>query len=70
MSHEQNREVKFFLQFEKKIYDLRLHGDVEGGDELVRDQTLRLDGQRPRNTDALPLAPRKFVRQSLRGAWR
>ena len=37
--------------------DLRLDGDIQGGDGLVRDhQEVRLHRQRARDPDALPLA--------------
>ena len=39
-----------------QLEDLRLHGDVEGGDRLVGDQHLGLEGERPRDADALALA--------------
>ena len=39
----------------EQVQDLRLDGDVERGDRFVEDDQPRLDGERPRDRDALPL---------------
>ena len=44
------------LQFLEELQDLRLDGDVEGGGRFVRDQEVRLVGQRHGDHDPLPLA--------------
>ena len=54
------------LKVEQEVDDLRLHRDVEGRDELVGDQHLRLDGKRAGDADALALAAGELVRDSGR----
>ena len=54
----------------QQIEDLRLNGDVERGGRFIRDQKLRLAGQRDRDRHPLPHAARELVRilrQSLFG---
>ena len=41
----------------KQLQDLRLHGDVEGGGGLVRDQDVRAKGERHGDHHALALSP-------------
>ena len=50
--------------------DLRLRRHVERGGRLVRDQELRVEHQRHRDHDALPLAARELVRVRRRHARR
>ena len=50
------------LQLADQLEDLRLHGDVEGGDRLVGDEHLGLEGERPGDADALALAAGEFMR--------
>ena len=45
--------------------DLGLHGDVERGGRLVRDQEVRLVGERHRDHDALALAAGQLMRIAL-----
>ena len=54
-------EVKFFLEVHQKVNDLGLDRDIEGTDRFVADDKLRFDGEGAGNTDALALAPAKFV---------
>ena len=49
------------LQILEQVEHLRLHRDVQGGDGFVTHDELGIDGQRPGDADALPLAPRKLV---------
>ncbi len=53
------------LQVLEQVNDLRLDRDVERGDRLVRDDEVRLDGERARNADALTLAARELVRVAV-----
>ena len=46
----------------QKIHDLCADADVERRNRLIGDDELRLQGERARNADALPLAPGKLVR--------
>ncbi len=49
-------QVVLLLQVLQQVQDLRLHGDVEGGHDLVADEQLRLEDQRAGDADALALA--------------
>ena len=46
----------------EQLQNLRAHGDVQRGDRLIRDEQLRPEDQRARDSDALALAAGKFVR--------
>ena len=48
-----------------QVQDLRADRDVERADRLVGDDHLRLEHQRPRERDPLPLAARELVRVAL-----
>ena len=63
-----NRYVRpeLFLKVLEQVDDLRLDRDVERRDGLVGDDELRVDGQRPRDADALALAPGELVRIAVR----
>ena len=52
---EDVRQPEVVLQVLQQVEDLRLDGNVEGGDGLVADDQLRVDGERPRDADALAL---------------
>ncbi len=52
---EEDGQMQAVLQLQQKVDDLRLHGDVERGDDLVGDQQVGLDRERPRDADALAL---------------
>ena len=62
MRDKQIGHPDLFLQILKEIDDLRLDRDVEGGDRLVGDDKDGVEGDRPRNVDALPLPTGKLVR--------
>ena len=55
------------LQLQQEVHHLRLHRNVERGDELVGDQAFRLDGERPRDADPLPLPAGEFMRPAVGG---
>src|SRR4051812_20140844 len=59
---EQHREAEAGLEVFEQPQDLRLYGDVERGDGLVRDDDLGLERERARNTNALALAAGEFMR--------
>jgi hypothetical protein len=61
MGNEQDREAEPRLQIQQQVDDLRLHGNVEGGDDLVGDDHLGLDRERSRDADALALAAAERV---------
>ena len=57
-------------QVVEQLQDRRLHRDVEGGDRLVGDEQARLDGQGPRDGDALALSAGELVRVAVEGLGR
>ncbi len=59
---EQIGEVELALQVLQQVDDLRLDGDVQGRNRFVANDEGRVDRQRPRDPDALPLAARKLMR--------
>ena len=61
---KQIREVLFALQIHHQIDDLSLDRHVERRDRLVADDQLRVQGERPGDADALPLAAGKLVRKA------
>ena len=63
MGDEEDGQAEPLLQLEQQVDDLRLHGDIEGRDELVGDQAFRLDGERAGDADALALAAGEFMRE-------
>jgi hypothetical protein len=58
-------EAELGLQVEQQVEHLRLHRLVQRRDRLVQDHHARLQGQRPRDVDALPLPARELVRIAL-----
>jgi hypothetical protein len=64
MGHEQVREPELALEIEHQVQYLRLHGDVEGRDRLVRDHEARVERERPGDADALPLPAAERVREA------
>jgi len=61
MRDEDRREVKPLLQSAQDLEDLCLDRDVERRDGLIGDDQLRLARERPRNPDALSLAPAELM---------
>ncbi|MNC54298.1 hypothetical protein D3C75_1037740 [compost metagenome] len=61
MGNEQISQIPLPLELLEQINHLRLNGNVQSGDRLIRHDKLRLDRQRPGNTDPLPLAAGEFV---------
>jgi len=54
-------QPEIFFQIAKQIQNLRLDGSIERGNRLVRDDQLRLQRQRPGDSDALPLSSAELV---------
>lgn len=63
---EQVGQVELFLQVEQKIDDLRLHRDVERRYGFIGDDEVRLQDDRPRDSDALALSAREFMRITVK----
>ena len=59
---EEIRQAELLLQIEQQVHDLRLHRHVERRHGFVADDERRLEGERAREADALPLAAAEFVR--------
>ncbi|MNV44893.1 hypothetical protein D3C71_1366710 [compost metagenome] len=62
MGDEQVCQATLFLQVNKQVDDLRLHGNVQRRDRLVADNEFRFAGNRPADRRPLGLAARQFVR--------
>ena len=61
---EQVGQAALRLEIRHEVQDLSPHRDVERRDRLVRDDDLRRHGERAGDGDALPLAPRKLMREA------
>src|SRR6058998_3789044 len=59
---EHQRQAEFVPELEQEIHDARADRDVEHGHRLVRDDELRLEDDRPRDGDPLPLTAAQLVR--------
>ena len=59
---EQARELEVLLQVAQQVEYRRLHGNIQRGHRLVRDEQARRDGEGARETDALALPARELVR--------
>ena len=62
MRDEQVGKSQLLLQFLKGVDDLRLDGNIQGGDRLVADDELGVDRQGARDADALALPAGKLMR--------
>ena len=58
-------EVELLLQLDEQVQHLRLDRDVERRDRLVGDDELRLQHERAREPDPLPLAAAELVRVAV-----
>ena len=56
---------KRVLKVHQQVDDLRLHRNIERRHRLVADDEQRLESERPRDDDALSLAPGEFVRKAI-----
>ena len=59
-------EAEVALQRVEEVDHLRADRDVERRDRLVEDDQLRVESERPRDADPLPLAARELVREAVR----
>src|SRR5579864_4608165 len=64
--NEDVREPEVALQRLEQIHDLRANRNVERRHRLVEDDQLRIQRERARDPDALPLAARELVREPVR----
>ena len=62
---EQIGQLQLLLQIHQQVDDLRLHRHVERRHRLVEDEERRIQRQRARQADALPLAAAELVRVAL-----
>ena len=62
---EEVRELQPLLQIHQQVDHLRLHRDVERRHRLVEDDERRVERERARQADALPLAAAELVRIAL-----
>ena len=62
---EEVRQAELVLEAHHQVQHLRLDRDVERRDGLVGDDELRLDGERPGDTDPLPLPAAELVRLAV-----
>ena len=62
---EQVGQLQLLLQIHQQVDHLRLHRDVERRDRLVEDDERRVERERARQADALPLAAAELVRVAL-----
>lgn len=63
--NEQHREAELPLEVSYEVEDGALHGDVEGGRDLVRDEHSRSGRKRPCDGNSLPLATRQGSWQAV-----
>ena len=63
---EDVRQPEVALQRLEQVHDLRADRDVERRHRLVEDDQLRIERERARDADALPLAAGELVREAVR----
>ncbi len=61
---KQKRDAAVVAQVGKQIDDLRLNRRIEGQDGFIGDDKIRVEDQRPGNTDPLTLAAGKLMREA------
>src|SRR4249920_773217 len=66
VSDEEIREAELTLELLEQVHDLRLDRDVERRHRLVEDHHPRVEGERPCDADALPLAARELMWEAVR----
>jgi hypothetical protein len=64
---EQVGDARLLLDVLQQVQDLGLYRHVEAADRLVADDQLRLERERPGDSDALSLSAGQFVRFPGRG---
>jgi hypothetical protein len=60
---KQKRDAAVVAQVGKQIDDLRLNRHIKGRDGLIGDDKIRVEDQRPGNTDPLALAAGELMRK-------
>lgn len=65
VADEQHRHAEAVTQVLQQVEDLRLYGNVKRRNRFIGDNELGFNGERARDTDALPLAAREFVRKTV-----
>ncbi len=63
--NEKIGEMHLLLELLEEIDDLRLDGDIQGGDRLIGYDELRIHGQCPGDADPLPLAAAELMRITI-----
>ena len=56
---EEIRQAQALLKVAQQVQNLRLHGDIEGGDGFIGHYQPRFGGKSARDPDTLPLPPLK-----------
>src|SRR6478735_7430515 len=69
VADEEIGQAEITFEFQEQIDDLRLNRDVERRDRFIADDELRVDRERPRNPDPLPLTAGKLVRIPAAKGW-
>ena len=58
-------QAKFLLEFDQKVDNLRLNGNIQRGDRLVADDELRLYRQCAGDADTLTLTAGQLMRETV-----
>lgn len=61
MGDKNKRQAEALAQFRQQAQHLRLDGNVQRGNRLIRHQNARFQRQRPGQTDSLPLSAGKLM---------
>jgi hypothetical protein len=62
VGNEQVGQPVLLLEVLEQVDDLGLHRNIQSADRFIANDQLRLDRQRPRDADPLPLAPAELMR--------
>ena len=62
MANKEVGQPEFFAQHHEEVQHLGLNGNIQCGNSLITYNEFRLNRQRPRDADALPLTARELVR--------
>src|SRR5687767_11813342 len=63
--YEEISELHACLEIKHQVDHLRLHGNVKSRNRFICDDDARLKGECARDADALPLAARKLMRETV-----
>src|SRR5688572_26106436 len=67
VGYEEVGQSEPLLQFHKQVHNLRLDGDIQRGHRFICNNQLRVQRERPRDANALPLPSAELVRIPLKG---